>query len=191
MITAMTHRNLSAPRWVVFVWCGLAFFCLFFLTSCSVGNYTPDAAIAKGVGKNLEAFPGSVAIENAQESRLEQHLGFLNTVVNYHDFTQSVVDALKNELQAKGTTVAPDANKKLSVQVVEVSYFQEAVTYRAVIKANVQTGAGDIHRFESSRASYASGANMTFAAKKPLDAAFKDLVSNILKDTSIQAYLKN
>ena len=66
----------------------------------------------------------------------------------------------------------------------------EGVIYRVMIKAEVQTDDGHIQGFESTRASYASGANMMFASKKPLDAAFKDLVSYILNDASIQAYLK-
>ena len=122
MVIRMTQRNSFTRREVIWGSCWFAFFGLFFLASCSVGNYAPNAAIAKGVGRNLETFPSPISIENAQESRLEQHLGFLNTVVNYHDFTQSVVDALRNELQAKGTTIVANADKKLSVKVVAVGY---------------------------------------------------------------------
>ena len=72
--------------------------CMLFLTSCSgVGRYSPAPTMAAGVAKNIK-FSKPVAVVNAQDSQEEHILGFQGIVVNYHEFTQSVVDALKAEL---------------------------------------------------------------------------------------------
>ncbi len=166
-------------------------FCMLFLSSCSgVGRYSPKPTIAAGVAKNIR-FSKAVAVVNAQDSQEEHILGFQGIVVNYHEFTQSVVDGLKAELAAGGTPVRDDAEKLLYVTVTKVSMMPGAMTFRGTIDAMVKTGDGHTERFSATRASYASGWNVSTGPTKPLDAAFKDLVKSILEKAALQEYIEN
>ena len=169
--------------------CGM---CLCFLTSCSIGTYNPNPAKAKGIGKNLEAFSGTIEVINDQPDKTNHTMSFRKTVVNYYDCTQSVVEALRGELQQKSQVVSKNGDKRLYVKVnfIDFNISGGGFTYQGTIQAIVKTGDGTKQFFDNSRSSYASGFNMTIGAAKPLDAAFKDIVRDILHHEKIQTYLK-
>lgn len=171
--------------------CILMAVCCLLLSSCSaVGRYNPEPSIAEGVAENISS-SGAVAVVNAQESREEHALEFRGMVVDYHEFTQSVVDALKAELERQGVVVRDEANKKLYVRVSNVTMMPGPAVFRGTIKATVEAAGGPTERFYATRASYASGWNVGTNPTKPLDAAFKDLVRSILANEVILGYLEN
>lgn len=165
--------------------------CALFLSSCSgVGRYSPKPSIAKGVVQNA-SFSKAVAVVNAQDSTEEHALGFRGIIVDYHEFTQSVVDALKAELENNGATVRDGAEKRLSVTVTQVDMKPGPMVFRGAIEADVKTGDGHTERFRATRASYASGWNAGTNPTKPLNSSFEDLVKSILENDKIQAYIEN
>ena len=169
------------------------FFCgcflIFILLSCGttqIGRYNPDPALAKGVLENV-SFSNDVAIINDQPSTEDHLIRFQEVIVNYNKFTQSVVDALKMELEKNGIRVKDSSEKQLHVKVTGVDLQFRPPNFRAYIDVEVRTGKGHIEFLENTRASYAGAANPT----KPLDAAFKDLVGNIMTNKQIQEYIRN
>lgn len=163
--------------------------CLLFFSSCrsSVGLYNPDPLTAKGVTKDI-SFSNTVSIINDQSSTQRHLLDFRGIEVNYNEFTQSLVDALCLELKRHGVALNESAEKKLYLKVTEVEMFL-SMTYRADIKAIVRTGDGNEKIFRASRASYGSPFMVSTFPTKPLDAAFKDLVKDILTHPVITTYL--
>jgi len=162
---------------------------LLLLPSCSsVGRYTPDPAIAKGVAGDI-SYSGPLAIVNAQDSTEEHDVGFRGITVSYQEFTQSLVDALKAEFESNGATIQDAADKKLSVSVTTVSMTPTAATYRGAIRATVETADGHREKFYATRSSYASGWNVGTNPTKPFNTAFKDLVKSIVENEAISAYL--
>lgn len=69
--------------------------------------------------------------------------------------------------------------------------FIDVTVYRAQIFAEIDYGNDATEFFHSTRASYASPFMMNTFSKKPLNAAFKDLVTQILKNKNIQEHLNN
>ena len=184
--------SLSVPHRRSYAWRVLVLISgLFLFSSCSsVGRYAPDPSSAKGVAGNL-SFSNSVAVVNAQDSRELHSLDFRGIVVDYHEFTQSIVDALKAELGRNGVSVQDEASKTLRVAVRQVTMMPGPATYRGTIVAKVETGDGHAENFHATRASYASGWNVGTSPTKPLDAAFRDLINDILANKVFQDYLAN
>ena len=165
--------------------------CIFLLSSCSgVGKVEIDPSIAEGVAENL-SFSGILAIVNAQDSAEERDLNFRGITVDYHGFTQSIVDALKVEFESNGATVQEQAEKTLYVTVTDVSMKPGPATFRGAINATVKTADGHTEEFYATRASYASGWNVGTNPTKPLNAAFKDLIKSIAENQAIREYLAN
>ncbi len=182
---SMLRRHTTAPCIL------MAVCCLLLLSSCSaVGRYSPKPSVAEGVAENISS-SGDVAVVNAQDSREEHALEFRGIVVDYHEFTQSVVDALKGELERNGVVVRDEANKKLYVKVTKVTMMPGPAVFRGGINATVETEGGPTERFYATRASYASGWNVGKNPSKPLDVAFKDLIKSILANEAILGYIEN
>jgi hypothetical protein len=164
-------------------------FLIFVLLSCAsaqIGRYNPDPALAKGVLENV-SFSNDIAIINDQPSTEDHLIRFQEAVVNYNKFTQSVVDALKMELERNGIRVKDSSERQLYVKVTNVDLQLRLPNIRAYIDTEVRTGKGHIEFFEMTRASYSA----TLTPTKPLDAAFKDLVGNIMTNKQIQEYIRN
>jgi len=165
--------------------------CIFLLPSCSrVGKLEIDPSIAKGMAENL-SFSGTLAIVNAQDSVEERDLNFRGITVDYHGFTQSIVDALKVEFESNGATLRDEAEKTLYVTATNVSMKPGPATFRGAINATVKTADGHTEKFYATRASYASGWNVGTNPTKPLNAAFKDLIKSIAENQAIREYLEN
>lgn len=98
--------------------------------------------------------------------------------------------SISGELKRHGVALNESAEKKLYIKVTNVEMFH-SMTYRADIKAVVRTGAGDEKIFKASRASYGSAFMVGTFPTKPLDAAFQDLVKDILTHPVISAYLSH
>ncbi|MFH2057522.1 MAG: hypothetical protein ABIJ59_01305 [Pseudomonadota bacterium] len=161
------------------------------LSSCgmpSIGRYNPDPSIAKGVVKDI-AFSNTITIINDQPDSKDHTLRFGETIVNYNAFTQSIVDALKMELTRNGITINDSSQKKLYVKVTNVDYQLRAPNYRAYIDTEVKTGNDHIEFIEVTRGSYSSPLNMSTAPTRPMDAAFEDIVRDIMNNKKIQDYL--
>jgi len=155
-----------------------------------VNRYTPKPSLAKGVGRNVSC-PNAVALVNGQDSHEEHALEFHGVVVDYHEFTRSVVDALKAELESNGVVVCDEADKKLRVTVTRVTMMPGPMTYRGTVEATVEMGDGRAEKFQATRASYASGWNVIMSPTKPLAVAFRDLIGAILGNDVVQQYLSN
>ena len=150
--------------------------CLIFgASSCvsAVGKYSPKPSLAHGVAGSISASK-PISVVNAQPATSERKLPFRGIVVNKHEWTQSLVDALKAELKRNGVVINDAADKKLQVVVTNVDMSPTFATYRGYLSAEVTTGDGHLEHFEVTRASYASGLNVATAPTKPLDEAFKD-----------------
>ncbi len=172
----------SALRGLVLLGCVLS------LASCSGGRYTPKASLAEGLVRKVSC-PSAVAVVNGQSDSVEHQLEFGRYAVQYQEFTQAVVDALKGEFERNGVTVQEGAAKTLRVTVTNITMMPSGMTYRATIEATVETGDGKGARFQPSRGSYASGFNLTFSPMKPMDASFRDLVAAIPENDVIKEYL--
>ena len=166
-------------------------FLILVLSACgmpSIGRYNPDPSTAKGVVKDI-AFSHNITIINNQPSTDDHTLRFGETIVNYNAFTQSIVDALKMELTRNGITVNDSSQKKLYVKVTNVDYQLRTPNYRAYIDVEVKTGNDHIEFIEVTRGSYSSPLNMSTAPTRPMDAAFEDIVRDIMNNKKIQDYL--
>ena len=164
--------------------------CMCLLGSCAskIGPYCPPSTLARGAAKGVVT-PHAVAIVNAQDSTEEHTLEFRGIVVNYQEVTQSLVDALKAELSANGVTVADAAEKTLSISVTQITMPQPDTVFSAYLHVEVKTGDGQLKKLMTRRSSYASPFNMSTVPKKPLNAAFRDMVKKILTTKAIQEYL--
>ena len=111
--------------------------------------------------------------------------------MDYREFSQSVVDALKAELEHGGTRVRSEAERVLYVTVTGVNMIPGGMTFRGTIDAEVKTGNGHTESFSATRASYASGWDLSTGPTKPLDAAFRDLIKSILENTAVREYIEN
>ncbi len=169
---------------------GLFFFIFtIFLSSCaSIGMYNPNPRIARGVITEISVANG-VKISNAQPSSEEHLLVIRGIKVNYNTFTQSLVEALKLEYQRNNVKVSDSNQKELQVSITKIELYPAVATFRAKIFAEVKYGNGSIEKFYNTRATYGSLFTVTFFSKKPLNAAFKDLVVDIINNENIQAYL--
>lgn len=163
---------------------------IIFLSSCaSVGKYTPKPDLGIGVTKNLN-MAQSVDVISTQMDSTQRDLNFKNIIVDYHQFSLSLVRAIKMELKRNGVTLSPNPEKKLYIQVTKIEIPTPGINFRANIEASVKTGDGQDVFFKTTRASYASPFNMNTFPTKPLDAAFREMVKNILSDKRISDYLR-
>lgn len=159
------------------------------LVSCSaVGPYKPDAEIATGMVEGV-SFSAPLAIINNQPSNEQHTLQFRGIIVNYHEFTQSLVDGLKAEVLRSGGIIDDSSGKELHVSITRISMNKGAFNFQARILAEVAFGADGLEHFNVSRASYGSLFMTQNFPTKPLNAAFKDLVADILQNQKIQSYL--
>lgn len=159
------------------------------LNSCaSVGRYAPSADIALGAANGV-AINNPVKITNDQPSTYNQDLHFRGIVVNYNEFTQSLVDGLKGEVIRNKGSVSDNADKELRVSVTKVMMKVKDFNYRARILAEVRFGDDGIEQFSVSRASYGSPFMVSNFPVKPLDAAFRNLVEEIINNREIQNYI--
>ena len=168
-------------------------FLIFVSLSCGtipIGRYNPDPALAQGVVEHV-SFSSDVTIINDQPATDDHLIRFKEAVVNYNEFTQSLVDALRMELERNGIQVKDSSEKKLYVKVTKVDMQLRQPNFRAYIDAEVKTGEDHIEFFEVTRASYASPFNLDTGATRPLDSAFKDIVREIMENTQIQEYINN
>ena len=166
---------------------------LLFISGCSgVGNYTPNPLKARGVAKNVNV-SNPVVINNAQASNQDHLMGFRGISINYNTFTQSVVEALNMELNNNMPITNNDTSKQLHITVtnVTIGFAAAGMNYRAHIEAQVKTGQGQTKHYQTTRASYASGLNVSTAPTRPLNSAFRDLVKQIAEDPDIQQYINN
>jgi hypothetical protein len=169
--------------------CLLVFTLSVFLSSCAaVGKYNPDPKIAIGSVKGINV-TNAVKISNSQPSSEEHLLEFRGIVVDYKAFTQSLVEALKMEYERNNVIVSDSAERELQVAVTKIEMYMGSANFRATIFAEVKYGNGSIEKFDASRASYASGFMVTNFPTKPLNAAFKDLVAEIINNKNIQMYI--
>lgn len=164
--------------------------CACFLGSCStkMGYYCPKPAVAKGAAKGL-VVSQPVRITNAQVSKEEHTLDFRSIIVNYQEFTQALVDAVKVELASHVAADTDTTAKMLHISVTNVEMPPPGATFSAYIHVDVKTGDGKLKRLLTNRSSYASPFNMGTVPTKPLNAAFRDMVEKILHDKAILAYL--
>jgi hypothetical protein len=159
------------------------------LSSCSsVGHYTPSAEIAAGVANDV-VFTNQLKITNDQPSTDTHELHFRGVIVNYNEFTQSLVDSLKAEVTGSKGAISDTAGKELRVSVTRVTMVRGGFNYRARIFAEVRYGADGIEHFNVTRASYGSPFMVSNFPVKPLDAAFRNLVSEIIHNQIIQDYI--
>lgn len=160
-----------------------------FLSSCAaVGKYNPDPKIATGSVKEINV-TNSVKISNFQPSSEEHTLNFRGIIVDYNAFTQSVVEALRMEYERNNVIVSDSSEKELQVMVTQIG-MDLAFNFRACIFAEVQYGNGSVEFFDITRASYGSPFMVNNFPTKPLNAAFKDLVVEIINNKNIQDYIK-
>ncbi len=161
-----------------------------FISGCgaSVGKYVPDYNNLTDSIVSID-IRHPVKIINAQPSAEEIELEFKGITVDYHSFTQALADALKARFKAGMSPEKDSAVKELNVRVTKVVMFLNGMNYRAQIYAEINYGNNSTEYFKSSRASYASPFMTGTFPKKPLDAAFKDLVYEILKNKNIRDYL--
>lgn len=160
-----------------------------FLSACaSIGNYNPDPQIANGV-LTVVNVKNAIKISNTQPSTEEHELEFRGIIVNYNQFTQSLVEALKMELERNAVTISETAGKELKVAVTKIEMYTTSFNFRAEIFAEVKLGSGDIEKFNVTRASYGSPLMMSQFPTRPLDVAFKDLVSEVINNGKVQKYL--
>lgn len=161
----------------------------FALSSCgAVGKYAPNPSIAKNTPSSISA-TAPIAVINAQSNTTERKLPLRGIVVTKQEWTQSLVQALTTVLKKNGVSVQEDAEKKLNIVVTEIDISLRGATYRGYLEAEVKTGDGKKEKFEVTRASYASGMNVSSFPTKPLDACFKDLVTEILENENIKGYI--
>lgn len=167
------------------------FLVILLIYSCGpIGKYNPHPSIANGVIKNI-TINNAVKISNDQPSKEEHKLEFRDIIVNYHDFTESLIEGLKLELIRNKVEVSEDANKELFVAITKIEMPPAKENFRAYINAEVRTGDGQKEKFIVTRASYASPLNMNIAAKKPLNSSFRDLIKEIMANEVILRYLNN
>lgn len=159
-----------------------------FLSSCAaVGKYNPDPKIATGSVKGINV-TNSVKISNFQPSSEEHPLNFRGIIVNYNAFTQSLVEALRVEYERNNVIVTDSTDRELQVMVTKIG-MDQAFNFRAYIFAEVKYGDGSVEFFDITRASYASPFMVNNFPTKPLNAAFKDLVVEIINNKNIQDYI--
>lgn len=176
---------------IIFLLTGV--FLILTLSACGtspIGRYNPSPSLAQGA-VNKVAFSNSIAIINDQPATDDHHIRFRKTIVNYNTFTQSIVDALKMELKRNSVPVDDSSEKKLYIKVTNVNFQLRSPSYRGYIDVEVKIGKDHTEFIEATRASYASPFNLDTAPTKPLDAAFKDIVRDILNNKKIQEYIMN
>lgn len=189
--------------------CLLVLALIVFLSSCAspVGKYSPDPIMittpeANDSDDDSEEFEpvksktvikvnisNPVKISNAQPSTREQPLDFRGIIVNYKEFTQSMVEALTLEYKKNNVTVNDSSEKELHVKVTEIDMYMAGFTYRANISVEIKYGNGSTESFEATRGSYGSPLMINHFPTKPLDAAFKDIVTKIIHNKKIQDYI--
>lgn len=168
---------------------------LFLFCSCAtkIGYYNPDPKIADGaVSKSVKI--KSISLINDQPDKTKHRLAFFKQIdVDYHAFTQSVIDALTTELSKQGITVSEQSDKKLYIKISLIDmreYHGGQMIYKAKIKAVLSTGDGQKKSLIATRSSFGSGFNVSLFPTKPLDAAYRDMVGKILTSPKIQTYLE-
>ena len=158
------------------------------LSSCAaVGRYNPDPKIAIG-SVDIINVANTVKITNFQPSSKEHPLYFRGIAVDYNAFTQSLVEALKMEYERNNVMVSGSAERELQVMVTNIG-MDQGFNFRALISAEVKCGEEFVEFFDVSRASYASLFMINHFPTKPLNAAFKDLVVEIINNKNIQGFI--
>lgn len=169
--------------------CLLIFTLTFFLSSCApVGKYNPDPIIATGLAKGINV-TNAVKIINSQSSTKEHSLDFRGIIVNYNEFTQSLVEALKIEYERNNVIISDSTERELQVAVTKIEMYRGSMTFRANIFAEVKYGNRAIEKLDVTRASYGSPLMVNHFPTKPLNAAFKELVKKIIINKNIQDYI--
>lgn len=159
-----------------------------FLSACAaVGRYNPDPKIAIGSVKGITV-TNAVKISNSQPSSEEHPLDFRGIVVDYNAFTESLVEALTMEYERNSVIVSNSTEKELQVMVTKIG-MDQTFNFRAYIFAEVKYGNESVEFFDITRASYGSPFMVNNFPTKPLNAAFKDLVVEIINNKNIQDYI--
>ena len=167
--------------------------CSIMLSSCSttapLGKYTPNPSIAKGIKIDITA-SAPVAIINAQSTSTEQQLGFREMIVNKHEWTQALIEALAAGLEKNGVTVNENATKQLHVSVTKIDMVLHTATYQGFLDVEITGEGGLKEEFKVDKVSYASVGNVGFNPTKPIDSCFRTVVQKILTNENIQEYLR-
>ena len=82
-------------------------------------------------------------------------------------------------------------SKELKVSIYHVTMWDAGYTYHAKIHALVEFGTDGKERFSIGRASYGSRFMLQNFPVKPLDAAFKDIASLIIKNEKVRNYINS
>ena len=162
---------------------------VFSLAACSaVGMHTPVVAVEPSSISDTSV-NGPLALINAQQSDHQVDLQFRGILIRLRDSTQALVDGVERELKQRGATITDSADKRLSLSVTGIEMISGMNVYRAVIHFRVESGEGNVVEMSSTRASLASGYNLTSNPTKPIDVAMSDAVGMILNHAMVQAYL--
>ena len=187
--SAYQKRNQNRTLSYTIRLCFLLLILTVFLASCAaVGNYNPDPKIAIGLVEGINV-TNAIKINNLQPSSKEHLLNFRGIIVNYKTFTQALVTALEMEYKRNNVIVNDSTERELKVAVTKIEMSQGGMGFRAYIFAEVKFGNKSIEKFDVTRASYGSPLMINHFPTKPLDAAFKELVTEIINNKNIQDYI--
>lgn len=144
------------------------------LTGCAT-KYNPDPSIAQGLVEGI-VIQQPFTITNSQTSSESHKLHFGQAIVNYREFTESLVQALNQAYGLSADAASRQSDKNLQVSVTDIESIISGLGPKFIVSAEVASGEQLIEYFDV----YGSD---------DLDDAFKELVTAILQNEKIIAYL--
>ncbi len=124
-----------------------------------------------------------IALINGQESTAEQNIGG-SFIADYHAWTDVAIQIAARELELRGLTIEPSADRTLSLAVTEARYRTGWVKISTEIDMEVVTGDGYSAKYTSRNSSV-----MAAVPKRQIDGAMMRVVVELLKDPEIVRYL--
>ncbi len=136
--------------------------------------YNPDPLLAEGLGKDI-VVQKPFQVVNAQKPSEDRQLFPTRTIVNYFNFTESLVQALRTEYNLSNDNISSSSGKDLKVSISNIEGFISGVSMHYIVLAEVEYGNQSVEYFE--------------ADDKLLDTIFKKIVTDIVNNKNINNYL--
>jgi hypothetical protein len=143
------------------------------LTAC-VTTYNPDPLLAEGLGEGI-VVKQPFKVVNALKPTADRRLFPTQKVVNYYNFTESLVQALRAEYKLEEASNTASSDKQLKISISNIEGFISGVSMRYIVLTEVEYGNQSVEYFE--------------ADDNLLDTVFKKIVTDIMNNKNINNYL--
>ena len=156
---------------------------LLVLSGCALHHISAESTIEPDRIPEFKV-AGPIEIVNAQQSSEDVAIpipGF-TVAVNYRQYTESAIKALRGELDRRAGPTAARTPKRVTLTIVDLRMVTTGTTFGCIINYTVETGDGSRRGIEVIAWSW--------RFPKAINAAVTDVAISVLNDEKILSYLE-